>query len=157
MSSIQLIADAGATKTQWCVIGLPKKKTVYTKGISPYFLGVNDIVTLIDQELKPSLKNVQIEKKVFFTILQVLTALDSDDLKLLEIFQYAAQKDWLHLLVQRLIAKALTKCTEHLRQLQIADNTEQKNISTDEGMQRIDKAKYSFLTRTVFNKFEEGG
>ena len=61
MSSIQLIADAGATKTQWCVIGLPKKKTVYTKGISPYFLGVNDIVTLIDQELKPSLKNVQID------------------------------------------------------------------------------------------------
>ena len=61
MSSIQLLADAGATKTQWCIIGTDKKRTIYTKGISPYFLSVSDIVQLISEELKPKIKNLQID------------------------------------------------------------------------------------------------
>ncbi len=34
-----LIADSGATKCEWCLADTRKKtKTVFTQGISPYFL-----------------------------------------------------------------------------------------------------------------------
>ena len=37
MSGI-LIADSGATKAEWCLVTAKKKETVFTAGISPYFL-----------------------------------------------------------------------------------------------------------------------
>jgi glucosamine kinase len=35
---VQLIADSGSTKCEWCLINNGKKKTILTQGISPYFL-----------------------------------------------------------------------------------------------------------------------
>jgi N-acetylglucosamine kinase-like BadF-type ATPase len=54
---IKLIADSGATKAEWCLIDNNKRKTVYTQGISPYFLSARQIQEIIEKELKPFIKN----------------------------------------------------------------------------------------------------
>jgi glucosamine kinase len=51
MATIKLIADAGSTKVEWCLLNGKKKKIVRTVGISPYFLSQQEIATLIQQEL----------------------------------------------------------------------------------------------------------
>lgn len=51
-----LIADSGATKAEWCSVKNGKKQTIFTQGISPYFLSTNEIVELLRRELLPSLK-----------------------------------------------------------------------------------------------------
>lgn len=56
MISSILIADSGATKAEWCLIGQGKRKTVITQGISPYFLSTEQIAALLETELKPKLK-----------------------------------------------------------------------------------------------------
>jgi len=56
MAKTILIADSGATKTEWCLIKNGKKKTIFTQGISPYFLNTNQISDLLLKELKPNLK-----------------------------------------------------------------------------------------------------
>ncbi|MCH5599269.1 hypothetical protein [Niabella ginsengisoli] len=56
MSSTILIADAGATKTEWSLLRNGKVKSVETLGISPYFLGEEQIAELVRKELLPSLK-----------------------------------------------------------------------------------------------------
>jgi glucosamine kinase len=56
MSIVKLIADSGATKTEWCLLEGKKKKTLFTQGISPYFMGVEQIQQLLIQELLPGLK-----------------------------------------------------------------------------------------------------
>lgn len=58
MPGIILIADSGATKAEWCLIGNGKKKTIITQGISPYFLNTLQITELLKKELVPKLKNV---------------------------------------------------------------------------------------------------
>lgn len=62
MASIKLIADSGATKAEWCLLRNGKKKTIYTQGISPYFLNTEQIIELLRQELLPKLKNIEIEE-----------------------------------------------------------------------------------------------
>jgi glucosamine kinase len=52
-----LIADSGATKCEWCLVTNGKKKTIFTQGISPYFLDSFQIQTLLRNELLPQLKN----------------------------------------------------------------------------------------------------
>jgi N-acetylglucosamine kinase-like BadF-type ATPase len=59
MSEIILIADAGATKTEWCLLQNGKTKTVITAGISPYFLNDEQIAALIQKELVPKIKSAQ--------------------------------------------------------------------------------------------------
>jgi N-acetylglucosamine kinase-like BadF-type ATPase len=59
MSEIILIADAGATKTEWALLQNGKSKTVVTAGISPYFLNEEQIAALIQKELVPKIKSVQ--------------------------------------------------------------------------------------------------
>ena len=54
-----LIADSGSTKCEWCLVGDGKKKTILTSGISPYFLGKEQIVALLHKELLPKLKSAQ--------------------------------------------------------------------------------------------------
>ena len=66
MSSIKLIADSGATKAEWCLIHNGKKKTVFTQGISPYFLNTEQIRKLLLKELKPKLKNVQVDEVYYY-------------------------------------------------------------------------------------------
>ena len=54
-----LIADSGSTKCEWCLVGDGKKKTILTSGISPYFLGKEQIIALLHKELFPKLKSAQ--------------------------------------------------------------------------------------------------
>lgn len=56
MSSSILIADSGATKAEWCLITGKKKKTIFTQGISPYFLNGDQIRELLLKELVPEIK-----------------------------------------------------------------------------------------------------
>jgi N-acetylglucosamine kinase-like BadF-type ATPase len=56
MSAI-LIADSGATKAEWCLVKNGKKRTLFTQGISPYFLNTEQMAGLLEAELIPELKN----------------------------------------------------------------------------------------------------
>lgn len=46
-----LIADSGATKTEWCIISASGNKRIKTQGISPYFLNSQQVAELIRSEL----------------------------------------------------------------------------------------------------------
>ena len=61
-----LIADSGATKTEWCLVGKGHKKTFFTQGISPYFLTTSQIADLVKAELLPKLKNVNITDLFYY-------------------------------------------------------------------------------------------
>lgn len=64
--SVTLIADSGATKAEWCLINNGKKKTLFTQGISPYFLSTQEITTLLQEELAKKVKNVAIEHIFYY-------------------------------------------------------------------------------------------
>ena len=64
--SIALIADSGATKAEWCLLNNGKKKTLFTQGISPYFLNTDQIAELISKELAPKIKNVTVEHIFYY-------------------------------------------------------------------------------------------
>lgn len=66
MSSIKLIADSGATKAEWCLIKAKKKKTLFTQGISPYLMTTDDIVSMLQKELKPKLKKEPVAEIFFY-------------------------------------------------------------------------------------------
>jgi glucosamine kinase len=66
MPSIKLIADCGATKSEWCLVGAGKNKTVITQGISPYFLSAEQIKDLLIKELLPKLKNVEVDEVYYY-------------------------------------------------------------------------------------------
>lgn len=66
MAKIKLIADSGSTKAEWTVIGLPKKKTINTQGISPYFLSTEQIQDLLTKELIPKLKGIAIDEVYYY-------------------------------------------------------------------------------------------
>lgn len=56
-----LIADSGATKCEWCLAGTGKRnKTVFSQGISPYFLNAAQIEALIRAELLTGLKPAEV-------------------------------------------------------------------------------------------------
>lgn len=59
MSSVKLIADSGATKAEWCLIGSGKPKTIITQGISPYFFSTEQIIEILVKELKPKLTRIE--------------------------------------------------------------------------------------------------
>ncbi|MBM3415570.1 MAG: N-acetylglucosamine kinase [Bacteroidetes bacterium] len=61
-----LIADSGATKAEWCLLGNGKRKIIFTQGISSYFLNTDQITDLLLKELKPKLKNVQIDHVFYY-------------------------------------------------------------------------------------------
>ena len=66
MSKTKLIADSGATKAEWCLLKNGKKKTIFTQGISPYFLDTEQIKELLLKELKPVLKNDSIDEVFYY-------------------------------------------------------------------------------------------
>jgi len=66
MSATKLIADCGATKAEWCLLKDGKQKTIFTQGISPYFLSTEQIMDLLLKELKPRLKNVQVDEVYYY-------------------------------------------------------------------------------------------
>ncbi|HTB53453.1 MAG TPA: hypothetical protein VK718_11835 [Ferruginibacter sp.] len=60
--AIKLIADSGSTKAEWCLVDGKKKKTIYTQGISPYFLSAEQIQNILQYELLPKMnKAVPVE------------------------------------------------------------------------------------------------
>lgn len=63
---VQLIADSGSTKCEWCLLDNGKKKIISTQGISPYFLNAEQIVALLQEELLPKLKKVTVEVVHFY-------------------------------------------------------------------------------------------
>ena len=66
MAVVKLIADSGATKTEWCLLTNGKKKTVITSGISPYFLNTQQIIDLLVKELIPKLKNAEVGEVYYY-------------------------------------------------------------------------------------------
>jgi glucosamine kinase len=61
-----LIADSGATKAEWCLLHNGRKKTIFTQGISPYFLSTDQIADLLRQELAGALKKYHIENIFYY-------------------------------------------------------------------------------------------
>lgn len=61
-----LLADSGATKAEWCLLNEGKKKTIFTPGLSPYFLSTEEIRDLVQKEVAGKLKNPTIEKLFFY-------------------------------------------------------------------------------------------
>lgn len=85
MPLIKLIADSGATKTEWCLLNGNKKNIFITQGMSPYFISAEQMENILKAELKPQIKqkvdeihyygtgcsnpdNVKVVKKVFKSI-----------------------------------------------------------------------------------------
>lgn len=66
MSLIKLIADSGATKAEWRLLTNGKKKTIFTQGISPYFLNEEQIKNLLLKELKPKLRNIKVDEIFYY-------------------------------------------------------------------------------------------
>jgi len=64
--STTLIADSGATKAEWCIINNGKKKTLFTQGISPYFLNKDQIAELVQVELANKLKKTEVDKIYYY-------------------------------------------------------------------------------------------
>lgn len=62
----KLIADSGATKCEWCLLQNGKKKTIFTQGISPYFLNKQQIIALLQKELLPKIKNISIASVYYY-------------------------------------------------------------------------------------------
>ena len=56
MAGIKLIADSGATKTEWCIVGGKKRRSFFTTGISPYHIDQEKIESLLKDELSPAIR-----------------------------------------------------------------------------------------------------
>ncbi len=66
MPVVKLIADSGATKAEWCLLKNGRKKTLFTQGISPYFLNTEQIYQLLEKELKPRLRKEDIHEIYYY-------------------------------------------------------------------------------------------
>ncbi|MFN5135087.1 MAG: N-acetylglucosamine kinase [Chitinophagaceae bacterium] len=66
MAAIKLIADSGATKAEWCLLKGKKKKVFFTTGISPYLMNTEQIVKMLNKELKPAIKKEAIAEIYFY-------------------------------------------------------------------------------------------
>ncbi|ULQ57025.1 N-acetylglucosamine kinase [Flavihumibacter rivuli] len=62
-----LIADSGATKCEWCVVDKRKaKKTIFTMGISPYFLNSAQVEDIVRREVFPAVNRYKIEAIYYY-------------------------------------------------------------------------------------------
>ena len=66
MPLVKLIADSGATKTEWCLISGKKKSFFETQGMSPYFLTADEMIAIITSELSPLLKTSGVDELYFY-------------------------------------------------------------------------------------------
>jgi len=66
MNSTKLIADCGATKAEWCLLDGAHTRTIFTQGISPYFLNADQIHHLLLKELCPKLKKKVIDEIFYY-------------------------------------------------------------------------------------------
>lgn len=63
---VTLIADSGATKAEWCLIDEEKKETIFTPGISPYFLTTAQIEQLVLQQVQSVFSTANIDSVYFY-------------------------------------------------------------------------------------------
>jgi glucosamine kinase len=61
-----LIADCGATKSEWKLHYEGRSKTVLTQGISPYFLSNEALIELLRVELMPKLKGITVDRLFYY-------------------------------------------------------------------------------------------
>ncbi|RYY98663.1 MAG: N-acetylglucosamine kinase [Chitinophagaceae bacterium] len=61
-----LIADCGATKSEWVLVHQGKRKTVLTQGISPYFLTTHAITELLQGELLKKLRGITVSELFYY-------------------------------------------------------------------------------------------
>jgi hypothetical protein len=66
MGTVKLIAESGATKAEWCLVGNGKKKSVITQGISPYFFNEEKIIDLLKNELLPAIPGAVKAENIFY-------------------------------------------------------------------------------------------
>lgn len=64
--AIILIADSGSTKAEWCLLEGKKRKTIYTQGISPYFLTTDQIQQILAVELKKKMNNAEPDEVYYY-------------------------------------------------------------------------------------------
>jgi N-acetylglucosamine kinase-like BadF-type ATPase len=64
--SVSLIADSGATKAEWCLVNQKKKDTLFTAGISPYFLSTEGIADLVKKEVAAKFGKQHIDNIFFY-------------------------------------------------------------------------------------------
>lgn len=64
--AIKLIADSGATKTEWSLIDGKKKRFFITQGLSPYFVTSLQMKEIIQKEIKEKLKKVSPDEIFFY-------------------------------------------------------------------------------------------
>jgi len=62
----KLIADSGATKAEWCLLQDGRTRTIFTQGISPYFLTTEQIAGLLKTELLSKLKKNPIDEIYYY-------------------------------------------------------------------------------------------
>ncbi|HEX6982659.1 MAG TPA: hypothetical protein VF181_07850 [Balneolaceae bacterium] len=61
-----LIADSGATKTEWCLVSGSETTIFETEGLNPYYHSTESIKDVLEQNLVPKLKDVRVEKIFFY-------------------------------------------------------------------------------------------
>lgn len=66
MPVVKLIADSGATKAEWCLLQNGRKRTLFTQGISPYFLTTAQITEILQKELLPKLKKTVVGEIYYY-------------------------------------------------------------------------------------------
>lgn len=66
MPPVKLLADSGATKTEWCLINGNRKKIFITQGMSPYFINEEQMKLILIKELKPNLSRVSIDEIYYY-------------------------------------------------------------------------------------------
>ena len=76
MKKTILIAESGSTKTDWCLIQSGKKKMLSTQGINPFFMMENDIIKILQDELKLNPLKLNLDEIHFYG-----AGINSDDKK----------------------------------------------------------------------------
>ncbi|MGD8749018.1 MAG: hypothetical protein PVI44_11165 [Balneolaceae bacterium] len=61
-----LIADSGATKTEWCLAEENGTETYLTEGLNPYYHTTASITRVVEHNLKPKLDGAKIEEIHFY-------------------------------------------------------------------------------------------
>jgi glucosamine kinase len=66
MPTIKLIADVGATKTEWCLLK-GKTRIIFTsQGMSPYFISIDQMENIIRQEVLPFVKKSIVDEIYYY-------------------------------------------------------------------------------------------
>ncbi|MEO6070921.1 MAG: N-acetylglucosamine kinase [Chitinophagaceae bacterium] len=66
MEGTTLIADSGSTKAEWILLHNGRKKTLFTQGLSPYFLSTDQIATIVQEGVREKIKNLIVNNLFFY-------------------------------------------------------------------------------------------